>query len=123
MAKILIVEDEQYLRELYEQLLSDAGHTIDTAANGQEGWEKASAGGYDLVLLDIIMPKLDGMAILKRLKQTPPSIPNKKIVMLTVLREDHYIQEALTQGADGYLMKPSFTPDQIVTEVEKILKT
>ena len=121
--KILIIEDEQYLRDLYAQILQDAGYSIDTAGDGEEGWKKASAGGYDLVLIDIIMPKLDGITLLKRLKQNPPAIPNKKTVMLTVLREDKYIKDALANGADGYLMKSSLTPDQIVTEVTNLLNS
>ena len=119
--KILIIEDEQYLRDLYAQILQDAGYSIDTAGDGEEGWKKASAGGYDLVLIDIIMPKLDGITLLKRLKQNPPAIPNKKTVMLTVLREDKYIKDALANGADGYLMKSSLTPDHILTKATNIL--
>ena len=119
--KILIVEDEQYLRDLYAQILQDVGYSVDTAGDGEEGWKKASAGGYDLVMIDIIMPKLDGLTLLKRLKQDPPTVPNKKTVMLTVLREDKYIKESLANGADGYLMKSALTPDQIVLEVTNIL--
>src|SRR3989338_10608798 len=119
--KILIVEDEQYLRDLYAQILQDVGYSVDTAGDGEEGWKKASAGGYDLVMIDIIMPKLDGLTLLKRLKQDPPTVPNKKTVMLTVLREDKYIKESLANGADGYLMKSALTPDQIVLEGTNIL--
>lgn len=122
MARILLVEDDQFTRELYDQILTEAGHTIDLAVDGEEGWNKASVGGYDLVLLDVVMPKLDGMTLLKRLHATPAKTPNKKIVMLTVMNQDEFIKDALASGADGYLMKSALTPDQVVSEINAFLE-
>lgn len=121
MAKILIIEDEESIREVYTQILKESGFTIDEAKDGEEGLEKASQGGYDLILLDIIMPKKDGLSVLKELQTHPPIVPNKKIVMLSVLNSDQFIQSSLAMGADGYLIKSVLTPDQVVSEVNNFL--
>lgn len=121
MAKILLVEDEQFTRELYKELLEGAGFSVDVANDGEEGYNKAFQGGYDLILLDIIMPKLDGLTVLKRLKQTSPNPPNKKIVMLTALNTDEHIKESLANGADGYFMKSALNPDALINEVRSII--
>ena len=70
--KILIVEDDQFLREFYVELLQGEGYMIDSAADGEEGFNKIHNGGYDLVLLDIMLPKKDGVQILEANKATPP---------------------------------------------------
>lgn len=121
MASILLVEDDNFTRELYNQILSAAGHQVAVVKDGEEGWEKASHGGYDLILLDILMPRLDGLSLLKRLKQLEPQPANKKIVMLTVMSNDQIIKEAMQVGADGYLIKSALTPDQVVAEVNNFL--
>ncbi len=121
MARILLVEDDQLTRELYEKVLKDAGYTVDSARDGKEGWEKASQGGYDIILLDIILPYTDGITILKKLQTNPPTPPNKKIVMLTVLNQDNIIKDALANGAHGFLMKTALTPAQVLAEINGFL--
>ncbi|MBI4066986.1 response regulator [Candidatus Gottesmanbacteria bacterium] len=79
MAKILLAEDEEILRNLYVQVLKDAGLEAETVKDSEEAYTKALVGGYDLILLDIMMPKMDGISVLKKLKSNPPPIPNKKI--------------------------------------------
>ncbi|TSC63593.1 MAG: Fis family two component sigma-54 specific transcriptional regulator, partial [Microgenomates group bacterium Gr01-1014_93] len=71
--KILIVEDDQFLREFYEELLQGEGYSVDAAADGDQGLTKISQGGYDLILLDIMLPKKDGMQILRELRVKPPA--------------------------------------------------
>ena len=80
--KILVVEDDQALRDLYVIILQDAGFAVDQAADGEEAYELLKKGGYDLVLLDIVLPKLDGIHLMENLHQSTPSLPNKKIVIL-----------------------------------------
>lgn len=121
MQRILLVEDEKDIRDLYEQILSGAGFTVDTAENGEEGYTKAKSGDYDLILLDIIMPKLDGLSVLKRLKMTPSHEKNQKIVVMTVLADPRYIDDALKSGADDYLIKSSLTPEQVIEKIKAIL--
>jgi DNA-binding response OmpR family regulator len=122
MAKILVVEDDQFTRELYQSLLKEAGHEVEVAADGEAGLNQVVIGGYDLVLLDIMLPDKDGLTILRELKKAKPKHQNKKIVMLTALDQDEFIKSAFKLGAEGYLMKPSLTPDVPVKEVESFLK-
>lgn len=119
-AKILIVEDDQFLRELYRDLLIEEGYEIEVAEDGDEGWEKMDEGRYDLTLLDIMLPKKDGLTILKELK------PEKRracgqIILLTNLGQDAIIKEGFEAGAAGYLIKSALTPDQVLHEVKIFL--
>lgn len=120
--KILVVEDDQFLRELYEELLTDEGYSVDACADGEEGYNKLSLGGYDLVMLDIMLPKKDGLEILRDLRNTPPRNPNGPIVLLTNLGQDAIIKEGFGLGASGYLIKSAMTPDQVLHEVRVFLK-
>ena len=119
--KILVVEDDQFLRELYNQLLTEEGYEVDLAADGEEGLTKISKGGYDLVLLDIMLPKMDGLEILRRYKKQPSEKPNGSVVLLTNLGQDSIIKEGFNLGASGYLIKSSMNPDQVLSEVKVFL--
>ncbi len=120
-AKILIVEDDRFLRELYQNILTNEGYIVDTATDGEEGLVKIAQGGWDLVLLDIVMPKIDGVEIMKRLQNTPPVLPNKSIVFLTNLDKDSEIKEAIQYG-NGYLIKSQMTPGDFLKEIELYLQ-
>lgn len=119
-AKILVVEDDQFLRELYADVLKTEGYTVDTAVDGQEALDKIKLGGYDLVLLDIILPKMDGLEVMRQIKSSPPQIPNKTIIFLTNLDKDEQIKTALQLG-DGYLIKSQITPGNLIEEVKGYL--
>jgi CheY-like chemotaxis protein len=118
--QILLVEDEQYLRELYQEILTEQGYKVDTASDGEEGFNKVKQGGYDLVILDIILPKMNGLEIMRKIKTEPPAKPNKKIVFLTNLDKDEEIKEALQLG-DGYFIKSQITPGSLVEELKGYL--
>lgn len=119
--RILVVEDETYLRELYVQILKDEGYDIDSAIDGEDAYNKMYAGGYDLVLLDIMLPKMDGLQILKKLKDNPSVKENKEVLLLTNLGQDAIVSEGVTLGVRGYLVKSDYTPDQLVKEVKNAL--
>jgi CheY-like chemotaxis protein len=121
--RILVIDDDLYLRELYEEILKNAGYEIDTAIDGQEGIEKIKQDGYDLVLLDMMMPKIDGLGVLTQLSQTQPPPKNGPVILLTNLGHEPVIQEALQKGATAYLIKADITPDQLLEEVKKYLPT
>lgn len=120
-ARILVVEDDQALRDLYVLILKDAGFTVDEAADGEAALAAMQKGGYDLVLLDIVLPKMDGIKILEHLKENHPDSSNKKIVVLSNLGHDEIIANAVALGATGYLIKSDYTPDQIVLRVQEFL--
>ena len=120
-SKILVVEDDLFLRELYRDILSAEGYRVETAEDGEQAYQKIKIGGWDLVLLDIILPKLDGLEVMKKIKSEPPLLtPNRTTIFLTNLDKGEEIKEALTLG-DGYLIKSQITPGNLVDEVKTFL--
>jgi CheY-like chemotaxis protein len=115
MRKILLVEDEAILRETYEVILSSDPYIVETAANGLEALDKCQRTRYDLVLLDIMMPVMDGLTFLKEL--TNAGITDQKVILLTNLSGSHEIEEALKLGAQGTVLKASLSPKQLLTTV------
>ncbi len=122
MAKILLVDDDNALRELYAVELSSKHYTVIEAPDGEQGLAKVKAEKPDLVLLDIMMPKLDGVATLTRLKQDPEtkSIP---VVMLTNFGQENLVQQAFSSGATDYLLKYKVTPAEMAEKVGQVLTT
>lgn len=118
--RILVVEDDLFLRELYTDILTAEGHRVEGAADGEEALQKIKVGGYDLILLDIIMPKMDGLEVMRQVQTTPPQNPNKCVVFLTNLDKDEEIRTALKLG-NGYLIKSQITPGSLVIEVKMYL--
>ncbi|MFA6512514.1 MAG: response regulator [Patescibacteria group bacterium] len=119
--KILVVEDDQFLRDLYVDILTSAGYEVQQASDGEEGYKLIHQGGYDLVLLDIMLPKIDGISILKLAQATPPEKSNRHIVILSNLGQDSIIAEAVNLGARGYMIKSELTPEQALNEVKRYL--
>lgn len=120
--KILIVEDDQFLREFYQELLQTEGYFADEAADGEIGLSKIQSSEYDLVLLDIMLPKKDGVQILRDLKVKGAKSPHAPIVVLTNLGQDKVIKDCFELGAAGYLIKSALSPDQVLTEVKSYLQ-
>ena len=117
--KILLVEDDQFTRELYEEVLKDAGFEVSSAVDGVEGLIKIKTGGYDLILLDVMMPKMDGLDVLRSLMNEPPKVKNGPIVLLTNLTNDPVIDTAYGLNAKGHLVKSDITPGELVEHVKK----
>lgn len=120
--KVLIVEDDQFLREFYQELLESEGMVVDTAPDGETAVSKIHEGGYDLVLLDIMLPKKDGLQILKETKISPPVNPNGPIVVLTNIGQDAIIKNCFEAGAAGYMIKSALNPDQVLQEIHNYLQ-
>ena len=118
--KILVVDDEEAVREIYNKEFSTAGFQVVLAVDGEEGLLKAGEETPDLILLDVMLPKMSGVDVLKALKGNPltKSIP---VLLLTNLGEETIIKEGFGLGADGYLLKVSYTPAQVVAECRKFL--
>lgn len=121
-AKVLLVDDDSDTVLIYQEFLTDAGYKVDVARNGQEGVGKIYAGGYDLILLDIMMPKIDGITILKKVKEDPPKVYNGPIIVLSALDQDYIVKTALNLGAKGYLAKANFSPEQALDKINEIIK-
>lgn len=121
MAKIILVEDDDLIRRMYEQAFEFEHLNVQSATNGKEGLDLIMQEKPDLVLLDVMMPEMNGLEVLERLK-SDESVKNIPVIILTNLAADHDIQEALNRGAVKYIIKSEHTPAQIVKQVQEILK-
>jgi len=119
--KILIIEDDFFVRDLYDRELTREGFAVSSAEDGPKGLLKAVEEKPDLVLLDIMLPKMSGLDVLKTLKEKEET-KNVPVVLLTNLGQDSVIREGFSLGAIGYLIKAAYTPTQIIEEVKKFLK-
>lgn len=118
--KILLVEDEALIRELYTRQLTKAGFTVKPAATGEEAVQILKTENFDLILLDIMLPGINGLQVLREYKLAQPNSPTV-VVLLTNLGQESIIKEGFDLGAQAYLIKTSYTPDQIVAEVQSII--
>jgi len=119
--KVLLVEDEEFIRDLFKRQLDLSGFTTDAFSNGQDGLAAISKNAYDLVLLDIMLPDINGLQILQNIRSNPTT-KGVAVVLLTNLGQDAVIKQGFELGADGYLVKAAYTPDQIVQEVKNIMQ-
>lgn len=120
--KILLIDDDQDTLDIYNEFLIEAGYKVEVAKDGKEGLDKILQGGYDLILLDIMMPKLDGMGVLKALKQNPPTVYNGPIIILSALDQDYIIKTAMELGAKGFLPKANVDPQKALEKITEFLK-
>jgi two-component system response regulator CpxR len=114
---LLLVDDDVELCGMMEEFFAGAGHRLDTAHNGREGLASALHGSYDLLILDVMLPEIDGFAVLQQLRRNK-SLP---VIMLTarVHRDDRIL--GLNMGADDYLPKP-FDPDELMARIQAVLR-
>ena len=119
--RVILIEDEDFIRDLYKRQLDLAGFKTDAFGNGNEGLLSLSQNKYDLALLDIMLPGINGLEILKRIRQDEKN-KDLAVILLTNLGQDSVIKEGLALGAKEYIIKASVTPDQIVATVKTILK-
>ena len=119
MKKILVVEDEEDIRELVVFKLSSAGYDVSTACDGEEGLEKARAVRPDLVLLDWMMPRLNGLDTAVALRADPElaAIP---LIVLTAKSQERDIERGFSAGIDDYIVKP-FSPKELLSRIEAVL--
>ncbi len=119
--KILIVDDDDFIIDLYAEALQKAGYTVFTANLPSIGLAKVELNRPDLVLLDVGMPEMNGLQFLETIKKDlrTSEIP---VMFLSNIRDDRTIKEGLEKGAVGYLLKTSLTPSQVAAEVGKTLQ-
>lgn len=121
--RILLIDDDPDVQDIYREFLTSAGFLVEIARNGEEGLAKILEGGYDLILLDIMMPQIDGITLLKKVKEasTQRLIYNGPIIVLSVLDQPQIVNTALELGAKGYLVKSGLTPDQALDKIHQFL--
>lgn len=116
--KILLVEDNQYLAEILAQALTEQHYVVDIASDGQAGWELVTAFTYDLILLDVVLPKLDGISLCRRLRSQGHHMP---ILLLTAQDTSTNKVLGLDAGADDYVVKP-FDLQELAARVRALLR-
>jgi two-component system chemotaxis sensor kinase CheA len=120
MAKLLIIEDDPLMSRMYQKIFSFEGYEVDLAANGEEGLVKIKSNRPTLVLLDIMMPKMNGLEVLDRIK-ADPEIKAIPVVMLTNLAGIQDAETAMAKGAVKYIVKSEHEPKDIVNMIKEIL--
>ncbi len=115
--KILIIEDEPAIQEILKNYLVDAGYVVDIADNGLEGFQKFQQRKYDLILLDVMMPKIDGYVVLEMIRKES-SIP---VIMITAMGQEKHQIKGFDLKADDYIVKP-FTISLVLKRIEAVLR-
>ncbi|OGY23398.1 MAG: hypothetical protein A2172_04180 [Candidatus Woykebacteria bacterium RBG_13_40_15] len=115
--KILLVEDDAFVRDIYMRELTKGGFEIDAAEDGLEGIEKAKETKYDLILLDIMLPKKTGIDVLKDIRVNTSASKGTSVYLLTNLGQGSVIRQAVEIGAQGYLLKARVLPSQVLQAV------
>lgn len=118
--RILLVEDELSVADLYKMQLEKEACSVDIASTGTDAITKLKSNQYDLILLDILLPDINGIELLKQIKavDTLKAVP---VILLTNLAQDNIIKEGFKTGAVGYLIKSQLVPNQLFQEIEAIL--
>ncbi|MDQ5971933.1 MAG: hypothetical protein QG553_92 [Patescibacteria group bacterium] len=112
--KVLCIEDEHFIGELYARALTKGGYEVKVVIDGSEGLKEARTNQYDIILLDLMVPNVTGMEILKQLRDPSQPALKAKIIITTNLEQKEETRTAIEQQADGYLIKAEVTPKQLV---------
>ncbi len=118
--RILIIEDDTYISDMYKIKLEADGFAVKVSPDGQSGLDEIKTMKPHLVLLDVIMPKMDGFSVLQNIKNNP-EFKDIPVVMLTNLGQKDSVEKGLELGADGYIIKAHFTPSEVVEKIKEIL--
>jgi len=121
--KVLLVEDDSFLREIIYKRLTKEGFDVVQAEDGEKALIEVSQGEFDIVLLDIILPNINGFEVLEKIKNNEDEkIKNTPVIMLSNLGQEIDIEKALAMGASNYLVKAHFTTDEIIGKIKQELE-
>jgi len=117
---VLLVEDDVFLANIYKTKFDMEGFKVTVAENGEAGWNEAKKKKPDIILLDILLPKMDGFGVLAKLKGDAET-KDLPVILLTNLGQKDDVQKGLELGAKDYLIKAHFKPSEVVDKVKKVL--
>ena len=115
MKRVLLVEDDFYIRGLYKMAFEKAGYDVVEVTEGNEAFSKISSDNFDFIVLDLMLPGMPGMDVLKKIKATSKT----PVYILTNVGDEQALQEAMKLGADAYFVKVDYTPKKLVAAIEK----
>lgn len=118
--KILIVEDDSFLAKMLSRTIEDLQYSVALAGTGEEGWRKVAEPGVMLVLLDIMLPDLDGFEVLKRIKENPAT-KNIPVIIVSNLGQPQDEKRGYDLGASDYIIKSNISLDEVAARVKKLL--
>ena len=121
MKSILLVEDDSFLSNIYAIKLKEAGFDVDIAVDGEDALRRLKSKKPEVLLLDIVLPNIDGWEVLRKIKKEE-SLNGLKIVVLSNLGQKEEAEKGFLLGASKYLIKAHYTPSEVVKEVEEMLK-
>jgi DNA-binding response OmpR family regulator len=118
---VLIIEDDSYISDMYRIKLESENFEVAIASDGIVGIKILKKQKSDIILLDIVMPKIDGFNVLKMIKEDS-ELKKIPVVLLTNLSQKENVERGFKLGADGYIIKAHFTPSEVVEKIKEILK-
>lgn len=121
MKKILIIEDDPFLSEIYRSMLMEQGFEVETVGGGEEGFSRLLQERFDLLLLDLVLPEMNGFEILEKIKKNE-ELKDIKVLILSNLGDKEEVERGLKLGADKYLIKAYSPPSEVVDEIKKMLR-
>ncbi len=119
--RVLVTDDDLYIREIYEEVLKNAGYEVVLAVDGEDAIGKLREQKFDLIFLDMLMPKTDGFGVLSELSEKLPLNKDMRIVLFTNLESKQILQDKRLANVDTCLVKAEITPDQIVACARKLI--
>lgn len=120
--KVLIVEDDRFISDMYLHTLEKAGFAVDVVVSGPEGIAHAKSGNYSVVLLDIMLPDKTGVEVLEELRGPASNAPTMRIIIMTNYNLGDSTREKMESMADGYLIKADITPSELTEIIANIQK-
>lgn len=118
--KILIIDDDPFIADMYVLKFKAEGFEVEAANDGRVGLERAAKMKPDVILLDVVMPAIDGFDVLQKLR-ADTSLGRPKIIFLTNFGQREDVERGTQLGADGYIIKAHFTPSEVSTKVKELL--
>ena len=120
--KIIFIEDDEMLVRAYRNKLTMEGFEVDISSNGLDAIQKLTSDGYDLVLLDLMLPKINGLDVLKQIRSSGWPLSKIPVIVFSNLSDASDIKEAKDLGANEYLIKANLSPEEVLEKIREHLK-
>jgi len=118
---VMLVEDDEFLSDIYKKKFDMEGFKVTHADNGEKGLEEIKKKKPDIILLDILMPKMDGFEVLENLKKEDSKVKDIPVILLTNLGQKDDVEKGKEKGAADYLIKAHFKPSEVVDKIKEVL--